>query len=245
MRTSSHRPEPIRRRRDEAQRAVRAGVPSASEEQAARAQDTEATEAGRQTRVKGLRTPRGLVVGALLLTLGCASASGRATPVPVAAPTESLATLTARLASSQPSVRADAAWALAGATDGSPSLVATLEALLSDPDRRVRQSATWALAHLDPEKDHYDDETPPRPIRMTQPVYPDAAFSDGVEGTVVIELLIGESGEVAHSELRISIPALDDAALECVRQWRFEPARGDGRPVAAVARAPVTFRIHR
>jgi protein TonB len=64
-----------------------------------------------------------------------------------------------------------------------------------------------------------------------------------VQGVVVMEILIGENGEVAHAEVTTSVPGLDEAALACVRPWRFEPARHGGRPVATVARAPVAFRI--
>ena len=40
-----------------------------------------------------------------------------------------------------------------------------------------------------------------------------------------------------------SIPALDAAALQTVREWLFAPAIKNGRPVATIAQAPVTFRI--
>jgi outer membrane biosynthesis protein TonB len=40
-----------------------------------------------------------------------------------------------------------------------------------------------------------------------------------------------------------SIPLLDTAALEVVREWIFTPAVRHGVPVATVARAPVVFRI--
>jgi TonB family protein len=61
---------------------------------------------------------------------------------------------------------------------------------------------------------------------------------------VVVALLIGEEGEIAHAEILQSIPAFDDAALTCVRQWQFEPRRVAGVPRAALALAPVAFRIY-
>jgi outer membrane biosynthesis protein TonB len=40
-----------------------------------------------------------------------------------------------------------------------------------------------------------------------------------------------------------SIPALDHAARETVKQWIFSPAVKNGRAVATIAQAPVSFRI--
>jgi TonB family protein len=61
---------------------------------------------------------------------------------------------------------------------------------------------------------------------------------------VMVDFLIGEEGEVAHAEIRRSIPQLDAAALACVRRWEFEPMRVAGVPRATLARAPVKFRIY-
>jgi TonB family protein len=111
----------------------------------------------------------------------------------------------------------------------------------------VRYAAAWALGHLRPSSPESkpDDGTTSQPkvIRLARPQYPGAAFDAKVQGTVLVDLLIGEDGEVAHAEVRRSIPGLDAAALECVRNWTFEPMRFAGAPRVTVARAPVTFRI--
>jgi protein TonB len=88
-----------------------------------------------------------------------------------------------------------------------------------------------------------DYDRPPRVIRQTRPHYPQDAFVKKVEGVVVIEILIDATGRVARVRVIQSIPLLDAAALEAVRQWAFQPAIRKGRPVATVALAPVTFRI--
>jgi TonB family protein len=41
-----------------------------------------------------------------------------------------------------------------------------------------------------------------------------------------------------------SVPGLDEAALEALRQWTFKPARLNGEPVDAVAVYPVRFTLH-
>jgi periplasmic protein TonB len=86
-------------------------------------------------------------------------------------------------------------------------------------------------------------DTPPRPTRMMAARYPEAALRAHVEGVVEVEILVGEEGEVAYVEVRRSIPLLDEAALACVRKWRFSPALRGGKATAATASAPVFFTI--
>jgi protein TonB len=90
----------------------------------------------------------------------------------------------------------------------------------------------------------FDYDRPPRILRQTKPRYPPDAFVKKIQGTVLVELLIDEAGRVARARVVQSVPALDDAALEAVRGWAFVPAYKHGRPVATVARAPVSFRIY-
>jgi periplasmic protein TonB len=104
-----------------------------------------------------------------------------------------------------------------------------------------------------PEKDSSPSETqieppasdvPPRPLRITKPKYPQSAFIKRIEGTVVVEILIDAKGRVARSRIVQSVPELDAAALDCVRKWRFKPAFKAGKAVAAMAQAPIMFRLY-
>jgi TonB family protein len=87
-------------------------------------------------------------------------------------------------------------------------------------------------------------DSPPKPVRITRPEYPAQAFADKLEGTVIVEVLIDSSGRVVRSRVVQSVPGLDEAALECTRQWEFTPAIKDGKPVPTIAHAPVQFRIY-
>jgi protein TonB len=89
--------------------------------------------------------------------------------------------------------------------------------------------------------DDYDQA--PRPIKLTRPQYPQEAFVKKIEGTVEVEILIDATGRVVRARVVKSIPLLDAAAIETVKQWIFQPAVKAGRPVATMAMAPVTFRI--
>jgi TonB family protein len=166
--------------------------------------------------------------------------------VPVPAPARPVHLLIASLSSEDPGVRSAAAWELAGATELQSEARAALEPLRTDADRGVRYAVVWALGHLRSVSEiaTATDETPPKPVKILRPDYPKAPFDVKIEGTVVVDLLIGEQGEVAHLEIRKSVPELDGAAMACVRQWAFEPGRVGGVPRATIAHAPVSFRIY-
>lgn len=63
----------------------------------------------------------------------------------------------------------------------------------------------------------------PRKIYDEAPVYPPVALEARVQGVVVIETIIERTGDVGEVRLLRSVPLLDQAALEAVRQWKYEP----------------------
>ena len=67
--------------------------------------------------------------------------------------------------------------------------------------------------------------TPPRRIAYVQPVYPSIAQQNRITGRVVIEAIIGPTGEVQSMRVVQSVHLLDQAALEAVRQWKFTRRR--------------------
>jgi TonB family protein len=143
-------------------------------------------------------------------------------------------------------VRAAAAWAIASAKLAEPGAAQALGSAFGDPDESVREAATWGLWRIQaPGFDHRKlIDTPPKPRVVTRPSYPQDAFTKKIQGTVMVVLLVSSSGRVVHAEVSQSVPGLDEAALACVRDWQFEPAMLDGRPVTSLANAPVTFRIY-
>lgn len=89
-----------------------------------------------------------------------------------------------------------------------------------------------------------DYDQGPRLLRQARPEYPHDAFTRKIEGVVVVEILIDDTGRVARTRIVQSVPVLDAAALDAVRQWIFLPAVRHGRPVPTVAIAPVRFTIY-
>jgi len=88
-----------------------------------------------------------------------------------------------------------------------------------------------------------DYDTPPKVLRMPRPVYPTIAAVDRVEGMVVVEMMISETGEPTRVRVVESIPGLDEAAVDNARQWSFKPALKDGKPVPSLVYGEVKFRL--
>jgi protein TonB len=83
----------------------------------------------------------------------------------------------------------------------------------------------------------------PRKIKDVRPVYPQAAMSAQVGGSVLIEATIGADGKVRDARVIRSVAALDQAALDAVRQWEYEPSRLNGVAVAVTMVIVVAFAL--
>jgi TonB family protein len=78
-----------------------------------------------------------------------------------------------------------------------------------------------------------------------KPEYPDRARREGQEGTVLLRVLVDQEGRSQWVEISRSSghAALDGAAVETVKRWRFHPARqGEGRVESRVL-IPIVFRL--
>jgi len=80
---------------------------------------------------------------------------------------------------------------------------------------------------------------------QVRPSYPSSALRQGIQGTTLLKvhvLIDGRVGEVLVQQTA-GHPDLDQAAMEAVRRWRFEPARRGNDPVAMWVLLPVEFQI--
>jgi protein TonB len=80
---------------------------------------------------------------------------------------------------------------------------------------------------------------------QVKPRYPDSARRAGAQGTTVLKVRVLESGRVGEILVQISAGHrdLDDAAVEAVKRWLFEPARIGRQPVAVWVLLPVQFEL--
>lgn len=88
-----------------------------------------------------------------------------------------------------------------------------------------------------------DGITAPTKIHDVAPAYPAIAQSARVQGVVIIQATIGVDGTVVDAKVLRSMPLLDAAALDAVRQWRYTPTRLNGAPVAVVMTVTVNFQL--
>jgi TonB family protein len=82
---------------------------------------------------------------------------------------------------------------------------------------------------------------PPVKLVDVPPVRPETADRAGVRGIVIVEVTIDVDGTVKDARVLRSIPLLDAAALEAVRQWRYEPTTIGGNPVPVIMTVTVAF----
>jgi periplasmic protein TonB len=85
---------------------------------------------------------------------------------------------------------------------------------------------------------------PPSLLREVKPQYTDQARRQGVEGDVVLEIVVRRDGSVGDVKVLRRLGAgLDQKAIDAVRQWRFSPARRLGAPVDVVVEVAVEFKL--
>lgn len=84
---------------------------------------------------------------------------------------------------------------------------------------------------------------PPVKIRDVRPVYPELAQSARVMGVVILEVNIGTDGAVTDARVLRGVPLLNDAALDAVKQWLYEPTLLNGVPVPVIMTVTVNFTL--
>lgn len=85
----------------------------------------------------------------------------------------------------------------------------------------------------------------PKKILNVPPVYPQIALTARVQGVVIVEATISETGAIENVRVLRSHPLLERAAVEAVRQWRYTPTRLNGQPVPIIVTVTVNFMLER
>jgi TonB family protein len=77
-----------------------------------------------------------------------------------------------------------------------------------------------------------------------EPQYPAEARDRGVEGEVLLDVVVGADGNVAEATVLSGHPLLNDAAVEAVKQWKFQPITSNGAPAEAETKVRVRFSLN-
>jgi protein TonB len=85
---------------------------------------------------------------------------------------------------------------------------------------------------------------PPRQTYSADPVYPPLARETHIRGTVVVDAVIDEHGNVVQARVVSGHPLLMDAALKAVLLWKYEPTTLNGKPVSVELQVQVHFNLN-
>lgn len=83
----------------------------------------------------------------------------------------------------------------------------------------------------------------PRKVKNVSPVYPADARASGIQGLVILETVIDTEGNVVDPKILRSVPQLDQAALDAVSQWKYEPTLLNGLPISVIMTVTVNFSL--
>ncbi len=90
-------------------------------------------------------------------------------------------------------------------------------------------------------------DTAPQPLEQPPPTFPPRLRDRGITGYVVLSLLLDENGRIIQKKVIESKPPgeFDQAALDGVSNWRFQPALYKGEAVSVWTRQKIKFELAR
>lgn len=83
----------------------------------------------------------------------------------------------------------------------------------------------------------------PRLITRVDPRYPPLAVQTHLQGTVIVEAIIDEHGDVVEAKVVSGPPLLIQSALDAVRRWKYEPTYLNDEPLAVQLNVTVQFTL--
>ncbi len=85
----------------------------------------------------------------------------------------------------------------------------------------------------------------PSVLYQVEPEFSEEARKAKYQGTVVLQLVVGQDGGAHDIRIQRSLGlGLDEKAVEAVKQWKFEPGKKDGQSVPVLVSVEVTFRLY-
>jgi len=89
-------------------------------------------------------------------------------------------------------------------------------------------------------------ERKPAAYSRVEPAYPHYALQTGLEGRLVVRILVDEEGRVEEAFVIVDSDldvGFEEASVEAIRQWKFTPGIQNGNPVAVWMHIPVVFEV--
>jgi TonB family protein len=98
-----------------------------------------------------------------------------------------------------------------------------------------------------------DQSQPPKKIHVkaesmklvteVDPVYPEEAKKAGIQGSVILDAIVGKDGAPEHLAVQTGPKELQQSALDAVRQWRWEPFLLNGDPIEVETTVTVVYKL--
>lgn len=86
-------------------------------------------------------------------------------------------------------------------------------------------------------------QRPATKVKHVTPIYPAAARDAKIAGVVILEAVIGADGRIVDVRVVRSIPELDQAAIDAVKQWEYVPLLVDGAPTPTEIEVTLQFSL--
>jgi len=120
---------------------------------------------------------------------------------------------------------------------------AALQTREAENARQARAAAVQAQTRRASEAFPVNElDQPPRPGRQVAPLYPWSMRETNTSGSVVVEMIIDETGRVAEAKIVESTnPEFEVPSLEAVKKWQFTPGWKDGRPVSTKGKQKLEY----
>jgi protein TonB len=81
-------------------------------------------------------------------------------------------------------------------------------------------------------------------VKKVQPIYPDSALKNNIEGKVVLKARVGKDGRVKNVILLSSSDSIfNEAAIKAMKKWIFEPAISYGKSIEVWVTVPFNFKL--
>ena len=123
--------------------------------------------------------------------------------------------------------------AIAAGPDGADAKMDWLESWLTGLEIKFRGGMTEDA-----------DDFQKRLVNFPKPSYPALAQRAGLQGFVKLQVRVKKDGSVEVQKLLEGEPALADAAIAAVKQWRAKPAWMNGKPVEVISTVTFNFQLH-
>jgi len=191
------------------------------------------------------------MVGVVGLSLGMNSVVQRAATEPVSTVAEVVASPTAAKSERRASRKSNAP---RRARKAAPSPAPLLSASLAGLDFGFSDGADLAMADASRQLvgslggavvDEAEVEAAPEPVDRAPPAFPARARALGQSGVVTVSFVVDLDGSTQDVHVVEAEPpgVFDDAAIEAVRGWRFNPGQLEGAPVAVRVRQTLRFEL--